>query len=83
MVSRRGKFGSRAQGDHAADSDYDIAVFIRGAASRWRELGRLAATTTDILADTGAVISAKPFSAVAYYEASPLMREIHRDGVEL
>ena len=37
---------------------------------------------TDILYDTGAVISAKPFAAGAYAQRTPLMHELRRDGVD-
>lgn len=76
-------FGSRARGDAHADSDYDVAVFIKDPGELWDELGNLAHITTEILNDTGAVISAKPFRAEAYRERSPLMREIRDDGREL
>src|SRR5258708_12114966 len=55
-------FGSRARGDHRPDSDYAIAVFIREPGDLWDELGTLSEITTDILADTGAEISAKPLA---------------------
>jgi predicted nucleotidyltransferase len=76
-------FGSRARGDHRADSDYDVAVFLRGYTTRWTELGPLAEVMTDILADTGAEIVALPFRAGAYRDDRPLMREIARDGLDL
>ena len=76
-------FGSRARGDARPDSDYDIAVFLRQPDELWSELGHLSHITTDILLDTGAVISAKPFPAGAYREPSPLMREIRADGLDL
>ncbi len=76
-------FGSRARGESRLDSDYDIAVFLRQTDELWSELDHLSHITTDILHDTGAVISAKPFPAGAYREPSPLMREIRADGLDL
>lgn len=76
-------FGSRARGDERPDSDYDIAVFLKNLGPLWKEQGPLAAITTDILYDTGAVISAKPFSAESYDKRTALMQEIRREGIEL
>ena len=76
-------FGSRARGDAREDSDYDIAVFIRNPAAISEELHRLASVSTDILLDTGAVISAKPFHAGAYRESTALMHDLRRDGIDL
>jgi predicted nucleotidyltransferase len=76
-------FGSRARGDHNPESDYDIAVFIKGTWDLWDELGVLAGITTDILTDTDAVISAKPFHAGSHRRRTPLMGEIRRDGRDL
>lgn len=76
-------YGSRARGDHRADSDYDIAVFIKDAGSFYDEAGRLAEITTDILDDTGAVISATPFAAGAYRDRTGFMHELRKDGVDL
>ena len=75
-------FGSRARGDHGADSDYDVALFLREYTTRWDELWKLGGLTTDILVDTGAVVSAKPFPAGADSDEKPLMRAIMRDGLE-
>ena len=76
-------FGSRARGDFRPDSDYDVAVFVRGLGGFWDEVRRLADVTTDILLDTGSVISAKPFRAGSYDDTLPLMDEIRRDGREV
>jgi len=76
-------FGSRARGDSQPDSDYDIAVFIHDPGKWLDEVMRLADLGTDILIDTGAVISAKPFRAGAYNEVLPLMDSVRREGVDL
>jgi len=76
-------YGSRARGDHRPDSDYDIAVFIKDAGSFYDESGRLAEITTDILEDTGAVISATPFPVGAYRERTGFMHEMRKDGLDL
>jgi predicted nucleotidyltransferase len=75
-------FGSRARGDAHQDSDYDVAVFLRDLTDRWREIERLAAIETDILAETGAFIHAMPYRAASYRERTPLMHEIRREGID-
>lgn len=76
-------FGSRARGDAREESDYDVAVFLKDPGSFWEETGHLAELTTDILLETGAVVSAKPFPAGTDREQTPLMHEIRREGVDL
>ena len=76
-------YGSRARGDHRPDSDYDIAVFIKDPGTLGEEIRRLASLTTDILLDTGAVISATPFRAGAYLERTGFMHEVRQDGRDL
>lgn len=76
-------FGSRARGDFQHDSDYDIAVFIRNPDAWFDEVVRLADLGTDILLETGAVISAKPFRAGAYNEPLSLMNAIRSEGLDL
>jgi predicted nucleotidyltransferase len=76
-------FGSRARGDAHADSDYDIAVSLEDLIDRWREFHRLADLRTEILAETGAFLEARPFRAGSYCDRTPLMHEIRRDGVDL
>jgi predicted nucleotidyltransferase len=74
---------ARARGDHRPDSDYDIAVFIKDLGSFYDEAGRPAAITTDILQDTGAVISATPFAAGAWRERTGFMHKLRKDGLDL
>jgi len=76
-------FGSRARGDARPDSDYDVAVFLRGMQDRFAELYRLADLSTDIIGETGEFVHAMPYRADAYDERTPLMREIRREGVDL
>jgi uncharacterized protein len=66
-----------------ADSDYDVAVFIKELDLPSLEFDRLAGVETDILYDTGAVIDALPFSAGAYRERTGFMHELRRDGLDL
>jgi predicted nucleotidyltransferase len=76
-------FGSRARGDARADSDYDVAVFLRGFADRWQEVDRIIPVVTDILYEDEAFIHAMPYRAGAYQDRTSLMREIRREGVDL
>jgi len=76
-------FGSRARGDAKPDSDYDIAVFLKDPATFSEDCARLSAISTDILYDTGAVISATPFPAAAYRDQTGFMHELRKDGLDL
>jgi uncharacterized protein len=76
-------FGSRARGDARADSDYDVAVFLKDLTSFDEEAGRIAEIEVDILNDVGAVINALPFGAGAWEQRTGLMRELRREGVDL
>ena len=82
-LERATLFGSRARGDARPDSDYDIAIFLRDYHGLWDEAGPLADATTEILYDTGAVLTPIPFPSGAYRERTALMSEIRRDGIDL
>jgi predicted nucleotidyltransferase len=76
-------FGSRARGDAHADSDYDVAVFLKELSDRWPELNRLADLSTEILYETGEFIHAMAYRAGAYAERTPVMHEIRSNGIDL
>jgi predicted nucleotidyltransferase len=76
-------FGSRARGDARPDSDYDIAVFIRGMSDRWQEFDRILPIVTDILYRDLADIRAMPYHAGAYEEHTPLMHDIRHEGRDI
>ena len=73
-------FGSRARGDARPDSDYDVAVFVRGMNDCWREARVLAEIETNILMDEGAVINALPLPEGSYRERTIFMDELRREG---
>jgi predicted nucleotidyltransferase len=76
-------FGSRARGDAAEHSDYDLAVFLRIVRPGMAEWYNLADLRTRILDAGGPFIEAIPFRSSDYNCRSPIMREIKRDGVIL
>ncbi len=82
-IARVVLFGSRARGDHRPDSDYDVAIFLKGFSSFGREIEPLAAIETEILDDTGALISALPMPESMYDERTGLMHEMRREGIDL
>ena len=67
----------------AADSGYDVAVFLRSLADRWQEVDGIVPLVTDILCEDGAFIHAMPHRAGSYENRTSLMREIRRDGIDL
>ena len=83
-VERVVLYGSRARGDAQADSDYDVAVFLRDMPDRMAEMNRLADLSTAILDDTGELIHAMPYRAGSYNDPRmPLMHEIRAEGIDL
>jgi|SRR5271165_1642739 len=76
-------FGSRARGDATADSDYDVAVFLKDMGDRRAEWNRLADLRVRFLDEGGPFFEAIPFRASDYQKRTPLMHEIRRDGLTL
>jgi uncharacterized protein len=59
-------FGSRARGDAQAESNYDVALFLKSLPDRWKELDRLADLRMEFLDQTGAFFDSKPYLTTAY-----------------
>jgi predicted nucleotidyltransferase len=76
-------FGSRARGDAHAESDYDIAVFLRDLTDRPAEMNRLADLSTKLIEEGGPFVHAMPYRAGSYNERTPLMLAIRTDGLDL
>jgi predicted nucleotidyltransferase len=83
QIERVVLFGSRARGDAHSESDYDVAVFLKELPDRWPELHRLADLRVKLIDDTGAFFDVWPYTAAAFAERSPLMREIRLEGIDL
>jgi hypothetical protein len=76
-------FGSRARGEAAPGSDYDLAIFLTRMEDRAAEWDWLADLRIHFLERGGPFFEAIPFSASDYHRAFPLMDEIRRDGIVL
>jgi predicted nucleotidyltransferase len=81
-------YGSRARGDHAPDSDYDLLVVLEGPVDFWPELKRLAELSGDITWDT--VRSGNPvvasFKAVTeddIQRRTGFMHNVRREMIEI
>lgn len=82
-------FGSRARGDHAPDSDADVAVIMRDSIEdRWALKRRLIEETYPLLLETGLYLQCHPVTETdldrpARGPAAPLINNIQRDGIRL
>ena len=79
-------FGSRARGDHARDSDADIAVVLADDGwESWPETKKLTDIAYDIIVETGAGLEAWPVSEDAWhsperYPDASLLKAMQRDA---
>ena len=75
-------FGSRARGDSRPDSDWDIAVFLRGEPLSG-DLDRLSDLGFELLLETNQFIQVIPLPARREMENSRLLSSIRKDGIAL
>jgi uncharacterized protein len=76
-------FGSRARGDARPDSDWDVAVVLRGHDGDLEESFRLADLAYDLLLETGEMLSPKPFASEELEERTLFMHNLRGEGVPL
>jgi uncharacterized protein len=74
-------FGSRARGDARPDSDWDVAVFLRGYDGNLDEVFRLADLSYDLMMETGEVLSIKPFAPDELAKRTLFMHNLRQEGV--
>jgi uncharacterized protein (UPF0332 family)/predicted nucleotidyltransferase len=75
-------FGSRARGDHRADSDYDVAVFLEGHEAL-KDGQQLDALTRSLSAPESPRLQLMSFSADGLARRTTLMFNIRNEGVPL
>jgi predicted nucleotidyltransferase len=73
-------YGSRARGDARRDSDWDLAVFVRGRPTP-RDRSILSFISYDLMMETGAFIQAMPLPAKHERLDYSFYRNVRADGV--
>ena len=79
-VARVVLYGSRARGDARADSDWDVAVFLRGGATA-RDLTALADAAYDPIEDSGEFIQPVALPLEAAGAEAGFARRIRAEGI--
>jgi uncharacterized protein len=75
-------YGSRARGDARRDSDWDLAIFIRGRPTN-RDLSILSHIAYDLMIEAGAFIQALPIPARHEQLDYSFYRNVREDGVAI
>ncbi|MEO5335685.1 MAG: nucleotidyltransferase domain-containing protein [Magnetospirillum sp. WYHS-4] len=75
-------FGSRARGEAAADSDWDVAVFLTGQPGS-AERRTLSDIAYDLVVETDHYIQHLPLPADRRHDDTLLLGHIRRDGIAL
>ncbi|HEY3777060.1 MAG TPA: nucleotidyltransferase domain-containing protein [Rhizomicrobium sp.] len=75
-------YGSRARGDHTAESDYDVLVVLEPPFDRWAETWRLADVSTRIALETrgASILSLRPASPADLEERTGFMHNVRREA---
>jgi predicted nucleotidyltransferase len=76
-------YGSRARGDHRAQSDYDVLVVIKPPFDQWTELNRLSDLSASLTWETRAVVSFQPVTASDINARTGFMHNVRREAVAL
>lgn len=80
-------FGSKARGDARKHSDIDVLVVLGADKNTLATRRHISAISSDVLLDTGVVISPKVFSQEQYHQlrswGEPLLLNIEREGIAL
>ena len=77
-------FGSRARGDHRANSDYDLLLVVRKNFTH-RDKDKLYETVMDVLLETGNLLSLKIFDDAQYKDLlrqdTPFIQNVKKERV--
>ena len=88
-VSRLVLFGSRARGDNRADSDADVAVFLKGEDGDFVEVKQaMVGIASDVLGETGIRVQPLPvwegeWKRPGQYSNPDMLRNVSQDGVRI
>ena len=75
-------FGSQARGNSLDDSDIDVLVILKGEVSPGKEIARTSELRSELSLKYNTVISCIYISEDRYkHEESPLLLNVHREGI--